>query len=57
MTSKWPELLKEIAPGLKRAAMMFNPDTAPDVRPFFLPSFEAVATCEPLDASTPKCFD
>ena len=26
---KWLELLSEIAPGLKRAAMMFNPDTAP----------------------------
>jgi putative tryptophan/tyrosine transport system substrate-binding protein len=27
--SKWLELLSEIAPGLKRAAIMFNPDTAP----------------------------
>jgi putative ABC transport system substrate-binding protein len=26
---KWIELLAEIAPGLKRAATMFNPDTAP----------------------------
>jgi putative ABC transport system substrate-binding protein len=26
---KWLELLSEIAPGLKRAANMFNPDTAP----------------------------
>jgi putative tryptophan/tyrosine transport system substrate-binding protein len=26
---KWLELLSEIAPGLKRAAIMFNPDTAP----------------------------
>jgi putative ABC transport system substrate-binding protein len=25
---KWLELLSEIAPGLKRAAMMFNPDTS-----------------------------
>jgi putative ABC transport system substrate-binding protein len=25
---KWLELLVEIAPGLKRAAIMFNPDTA-----------------------------
>ena len=25
---KWLELLSEIAPGLKRAAIMFNPDTA-----------------------------
>jgi putative ABC transport system substrate-binding protein len=26
---KWLELLSEIAPGLKRAAVMFNPDTSP----------------------------
>jgi len=26
---KWLELLSEIAPGLKRAAIIFNPDTAP----------------------------
>jgi putative ABC transport system substrate-binding protein len=26
---KWLELLSEIAPGLKRAVIMFNPDTAP----------------------------
>jgi putative ABC transport system substrate-binding protein len=26
---KWLELLSEIAPGLKRVAIMFNPDTAP----------------------------
>ena len=26
---KWLELLSEIAPGLKRTAIMFNPDTAP----------------------------
>jgi putative ABC transport system substrate-binding protein len=25
---KWLDLLSEIAPGLKRAAFMFNPDTA-----------------------------
>jgi putative ABC transport system substrate-binding protein len=29
MGGKWVELLSEIAPGLKRAAIMFNPDTAP----------------------------
>ena len=29
MGSKWLELLKEIAPGVKRVAIMFNPDTAP----------------------------
>jgi hypothetical protein len=29
LAGKWLELLSEIAPGLKRAAFMFNPDTAP----------------------------
>jgi putative tryptophan/tyrosine transport system substrate-binding protein len=29
MGGKWLGLLSEIAPGLKRAAIMFNPDTAP----------------------------
>lgn len=40
---KWLELLTEIAPGLKRVAAMFNPDTAPYVSSYFLPSFEAAA--------------
>jgi hypothetical protein len=35
------ELLSEIAPGLKRAAIMFNPDFPASV---FMPSFEAAAT-------------
>jgi putative ABC transport system substrate-binding protein len=38
---KWLELLSEIAPGLKRAAIMFNPDTAPAST--FMPSFEMAA--------------
>jgi putative ABC transport system substrate-binding protein len=38
---KWLELLLEIAPGLKRAAIMFNPDTAPVSA--YMPSFEAAA--------------
>jgi putative ABC transport system substrate-binding protein len=38
---KWLELLLEIAPGLKRAAIMFNPDTAPVST--FVPSFESAA--------------
>jgi len=38
---KWLELLSEIAPGLKRAAIMFNPDTAPVSA--YLPSFETAA--------------
>jgi putative ABC transport system substrate-binding protein len=38
---KWLELLSEIAPGLKRAAIMFNPDTVP-ASPH-MPSFETAA--------------
>ena len=43
MGGKWLELLKEIAPTVKRTAIMFNPDTAPYGRSYFLPSFEAAA--------------
>jgi putative ABC transport system substrate-binding protein len=43
MGSKWLGLLKEIAPGIKRAAMIFNPDTASYVLRFYGPSFEAAA--------------
>jgi putative ABC transport system substrate-binding protein len=38
---KWLELLSEIAPGLKRAAIMFNPDINP--ASLFVPSFETAA--------------
>jgi putative ABC transport system substrate-binding protein len=38
---KWLELLSEIAPGLKRAAIMFNPDTSP--APVYMPSLETAA--------------
>jgi putative ABC transport system substrate-binding protein len=38
---KWLELLSEIAPGLKRAAIMFNPDLPPVS--VHMPSFETAA--------------
>jgi putative tryptophan/tyrosine transport system substrate-binding protein len=38
---KWLELLWEIAPRLKRAVIMFNPDTSPALA--FIPSFETAA--------------
>jgi putative tryptophan/tyrosine transport system substrate-binding protein len=38
---KWLELLSEIAPGRKRVAIMFNPDTAP--ASVYMPSFETAA--------------
>jgi putative ABC transport system substrate-binding protein len=41
LPGKWLELLSEIAPGLKRAAIMFNPDIAP--ASIYIPSFETAA--------------
>jgi hypothetical protein len=41
MGGKWLEVLLEITPGLKRAAIMFNPDTAPVS--IYMPSFETAA--------------
>jgi putative ABC transport system substrate-binding protein len=41
LAGKWLELLSEIAPGLKRAAIMLNPDFPPAST--FMPSFETAA--------------
>jgi putative ABC transport system substrate-binding protein len=41
LAGKYLELLSEIAPGLKRAAIMFNPDIAPVSA--YMPSFETAA--------------
>jgi putative tryptophan/tyrosine transport system substrate-binding protein len=41
MGSKWLELLLEIAPGVKRVAIMFSSDTATGT--YYVPSFEAAA--------------
>jgi putative tryptophan/tyrosine transport system substrate-binding protein len=43
MAGRWLELLKEIAPKIKRAAGIFNPDTAPGGGTYYLPAFEAAA--------------
>jgi putative ABC transport system substrate-binding protein len=41
---KWLEMLKEIAPGVTRVALVFNPRTAPGGGSYFLrPFFEAAA--------------
>ena len=42
VAGKWLELLNDIAPGVRRVSIMFNPDTAPFIRSY-LPSFEAAA--------------
>ena len=43
MASKSLELLREIAPSIKRVAMTFNPDTAPYVNSMLMPVFETAA--------------
>jgi hypothetical protein len=53
LTGKWFELLKEIAPGIVRVAVIFNPKTAPGEGSLFLGPFEAVArsfAVEPIAA-------
>ena len=53
MGGKWLEMLKEIAPSVRRVAIMFNPDTAPGGGAFFLGPFEAAArllAVEPITA-------
>jgi putative ABC transport system substrate-binding protein len=41
--SKWIELLKEMAPGVMRGAILFNPETAPYVGRYYQGPFEAAA--------------
>ena len=43
MIGKWLQLLTEIAPSIKRVAMIFNPATAPGGGSYFLPFFETAA--------------
>jgi len=50
---KWLDLLTEVAPQVRRVAMMFNPNTAPAGGTYFMPSFEAAARAhgvEPIAA-------
>src|SRR6516165_12333949 len=56
LAGKWLELLSEIAPGLKRAAMMFNPDINP-VSLYFMPSFETAARSLKVEAITAPVHD
>jgi putative tryptophan/tyrosine transport system substrate-binding protein len=56
LAGKWLELLTEIAPGLKRAAIMFNPDINP-VSAYFMPSFETAARSLKVEAITAPVHD
>ncbi len=48
--SKWPQLLKEVAPAVRRAALLFNPDTAPGRGIVFFDPFKAAAPALGLTA-------
>src|SRR5262249_10358355 len=43
MAAKWLEVLKEIAPQVQRAVLLFNPQTAPYVGQYYQRPFEAAA--------------
>jgi putative tryptophan/tyrosine transport system substrate-binding protein len=49
ITGKMLELLTEIAPSLKRVAMLFNPDTAPGGGIYYLRGFEAAAQSSKME--------
>jgi len=55
LAGKWLELLAEIAPGLKRAAIMFNPETAPVSA--HMPSLETAARSLKVEALTAPVHD
>jgi ABC-type uncharacterized transport system substrate-binding protein len=53
ITAKMFELLTEIAPGLKRVAILFNPDTAPGRGAYYFRDFEPAVrsiNVEPIEA-------
>ena len=51
MGGKWLNLLKEIAPDVKRVTILFNPDTSPQTR-LFLRSIDAAAQSFAVTATT-----
>jgi len=53
---KWLELLSEIAPWLKRAAIMLNPETTPSTS-VYMPSFEMAARSLKVVPSTAPVHD
>ena len=52
MAAKWLEVLKEIAPQVRRAALLFNPQTAPYVAEYYQRPFEAAAPSFGVQAMT-----
>jgi putative ABC transport system substrate-binding protein len=56
MVGKWLEMLKEAAPGVARAALMFNPDTSPYYY-LYLRSFEAMPRSVAVDVTAAPVRD
>jgi putative ABC transport system substrate-binding protein len=56
MVGKWLEMLKEAAPGVFRAVLMFNPDTSPYYY-IYLHSFETVPRSVAVDISAAPVRD
>jgi putative tryptophan/tyrosine transport system substrate-binding protein len=53
LAGKWVQLLKEIAPGVSRIAMLYNPDTAPFIDKFSEPLQAAGARLGMVSRSAP----
>ena len=51
LAGKWVELLKEIAPTVRRVGILFNPVTAPYVSRFYEPALKAAAAALAVDAT------
>jgi putative tryptophan/tyrosine transport system substrate-binding protein len=49
ITAKMLDFLREIAPGLKRVAILFNPDTAPGGGTYYFRDFEAAARSSSIE--------
>jgi putative ABC transport system substrate-binding protein len=56
MIGKWMEMIKEIAPGVRHVALIFNPDTTP-FYPAFLHELEAARTSLALELSASPVHD
>jgi putative tryptophan/tyrosine transport system substrate-binding protein len=52
IAGKWVELLKEIAPGVKRVSVMYNPETAPARGTDYLRHIQTAATSSAIEATS-----